>query len=352
MTPRRGWFAWLYGTAGWVLLLTALLIGGVVAVRIRTPTLLATVKIAVGSEDMPFFQDPAVVAEFKANRLNVIPTPMGSGLMINAARSGIYDAVLPSSDVYYRLTRAALPKGHYIIPYPVFQTPLAVFTRDKYIPVLKAAGFIDAQGQFNIGTYLTRLRTAAVTWNQYPGLPSSNPLVENKNKIVLQTTDPNDSDSGALFSAYAAYLFNGRQPVSDDQQLAAVTPKISPEFIAEGNAPASTQYVFINFLNGSSPLVVGYQSEATDTSPQPGQSFPRSDGRYLPLSGGGVDAVHTLLALNADGHADKLGSLLQTDPVLLDREKAHGFNRPTGGVFAIPAAQWLSKLITDVDPNG
>jgi hypothetical protein len=102
--PKRGLLAWLgeaTGTVGWVLALTVVLAGGVTGVRLREPTLLATVKIAVGSEDMAFFDDPTVQAEFQANGLNVMPIPMGSGLMISAAKSEGYDAVLPSSGVYF-----------------------------------------------------------------------------------------------------------------------------------------------------------------------------------------------------------------------------------------------------------
>ena len=109
-----------------MLALTAVLADGVTGVRLREPTLLAPVKIAVGSEDMAFFDDSTVQAEFQANGLNVKPTPMGSGLMINAAESGEYDAVLPSSGVYFQLIKNAMPRGHYLNVYPVFDTPARV----------------------------------------------------------------------------------------------------------------------------------------------------------------------------------------------------------------------------------
>lgn len=165
-------------------------------------------------------------------------------------------------------------------------------------------------------------------------------------------SDPGDSDSGAMFTAYAAYLFNGNQPVSSDRQVAAVVPAISPEFTDEGNAPTSTQYAFDEFANGTSPLELGYHSQAADKFPEAGQGFP-PDAVDLPLSGGGVNCVHNLLALNANGPADKLGNLLRNDQFLRGREHAHGFDTPSPApAFPIPAGRWLSPLIADVAPTG
>lgn len=358
---RRRFLPWLgdaSGTAYWVLALTFLLAVGVTAVRLREPTLLATVKVAVGSEDLAFFADPDVQAEFQANNLNVVATPMGSGQTVTAARSGEFDAVLPSSDVYYRVIKAALPRDHYLNAYPAFQTSLVVFTRKKYVKILQSAGIVDQHGDFDVTAYLAKLRTGTVTWGQFPGLKPSDPLAARR--IILRMTDPNDSDSGAMFAAYAAYLLNGNQAVDSDTGLRAVTPKIRPEFSQEGNAPLSTQYAYDEFVSGSAPLELGYQSEAADRSSQPGQGFP-ADATPLPLVGGGVNCVHTLLALNPDGNADKLGNgnadqlgnLLRTDPVLLRRERAHGFNLPgSATTVPIPSGQWLGKLIADVTPNG
>ena len=158
-----------------------------------------------------------------------------------------------------------------------------------------------------------------------------------------------------MFAAFAGYLFNVQkkvqEPVGSAAQVMKVAPMISPEFTDEGSAPPSTQYAFDEFISGSSPLELGYLSEAIDQSPQPGQGFP-ADATYLPLSDGGVDCEHTLIALNS-GPANKLGNLLRTDPVLLSREMVHGFDHQTTATgFPVPAAPWLSQLIAAVDPNG
>jgi hypothetical protein len=352
-TPRRGLLAWLgeaTGSVGWVLALTVVLAGGVAGVRLREPTLLATVNIAVGSEDMAFFNDPAVQAEFQANGLNVVPTPMGSGLMINAAESGEYDAVLPSSGVYVQLIKNALPRGRYLNAYPAFDTPLAVFTRQSYLPLLRKAGIINQQGEFDVRSYLTELSsTSPLMWGQIPGWTAKDPPAEAP--VLLRVTDPDESDSGAMFAAYAAYLFNGYQPVDSAGQVTKVSPMISAEFTDEGSAPQSTQYAFGEFNNGSSPLELGYLSEAIDQSPQPGQGFP-ADARHLPLSDGGVDCEHTLIALNS-GPVNKLGDLLRIDSVLLSREVVHGFDHQTTATGSpVPAAPLLTKLVTAVDPDG
>jgi hypothetical protein len=351
--PKRGLLGWLgeaAGTAGWVLALTLVLAGAVTGVRLREPTLLATVTIAVGSEDVAFFDDSTVQAEFQANGLNVVSTPMGSGLMINAAESGEYDAVLPSSGVYFQLIRNAMPRSHYLNAYPVFDTPLTVFTRQEYVPLLQEAGIVNHQREFDVRAYLTDLSSAQpVTWGQIKGWKSGDPPAEAP--VLLRVTDPNDSDSGAMFAAFAGYLLNRQKPVGSAAQVMKVAPLISPEFTDEGSAPPSTQYAFDEFSNGSSPLELGYLSEAIDQSAQLGQGFP-SDATYLPLGDGGVDCEHTLIALNS-GPVNKLGTLLRTDSVLLSREIMHGFDHQTTATGSpVPAAPWLGPLIAAVDPNG
>lgn len=337
------------GTFWWVLVLTAVFIVGVAAAVVVTQVLQPIVTVAVGSEDVAFFSDPAVQAEFQAKGLDVEATPMGSGQAVNAAKSGNFDAVLPSSGVYYRLIEAALGEGHYLTPYPVFHTPLVVFTRKKYVRILREAGIVNQQGDFDVAAYLEKLGAGTVKWGQFPGLAANDPIA--RNQIVLLTTDPHDSDSGAVFAAYAGYLFNGDRPVSSSAEVTAVAPKISAEFTAEGDAPTSTQYAYDQFVSGSWPLDLGYQSEAKDLSPQPGEGFP-ANATVLPLAGGSVDCVHTLLALNNHGLADKLGNLLRTDPVILGRERAHGFNLPaSGNALSIPSGQRLGELINAVAPH-
>jgi len=85
------------------------------------------VRLAVGSENVPFFQDPQVQQVFQENGLDVQVTGFGSRQMVNLDFTR-YDAAIPSSQIAANQLQAiAKPlKGQPQIP--LFRSPLAIAT--------------------------------------------------------------------------------------------------------------------------------------------------------------------------------------------------------------------------------
>jgi hypothetical protein len=339
-----------------VIALTMVLAVLVAAVRLIEPTLLATVRIAVGSEDMAFFQDQRVLDELTANNLNVEVTSRGSGQMVDDATSGRYDAVLPSSRVYVDLIADALKTkagaSYSLESYAVFYTPVQVFTQQSLVGPLQGSGVINGQKEFDVAVYLADLaKPVPLRWQDIPGAVT--PHTPASEQVILETTDPAKSDSGAMLAAYSSYLLNGSALVADISEL---TPEkvaeIKRVFSSQGVMASGTGIAFSDFLHGQ-PLVLGYLSQALDRSPSPGEAFPR-DAVALPLAGGNVMCQHTLIVMHSTGEtpADKLGNLLMHDSRLQDLERVHGFNVGIGQSSGIvPAAPVMKALINDIEPN-
>src|SRR5262249_15357539 len=109
--------------------LTILLAAGVAGVRVREPSLMTTIQVAVGSEDMGFFPYPQAMTVFASNGFTVVAVPMGSRQMAQNAktlRGAGYNALFPSSEDFAQEIQQQLssPYGNQ----QPFSTPLAVFT--------------------------------------------------------------------------------------------------------------------------------------------------------------------------------------------------------------------------------
>src|SRR5208282_6766991 len=96
---------------------------------------LTTVQVAIGSEDMDFFQDPQAVAELANNGFTVVAVPMGSRQMAQNAKTlsqAGYDALFPSSEDFALEIQQTLNTA--FGNQQPFSTPLAVFTWRDLLP--------------------------------------------------------------------------------------------------------------------------------------------------------------------------------------------------------------------------
>jgi|SRR5271165_450067 len=204
-----------------------------------------TVSIAVGSEDLAFFEDPQVKAEFKHGGLPpVTATPFGSGELANDLPSNGYDAFFPSSQVFADMAELRLHPHPEYIP---FSTSLRVFTWKPLVPLLQENGLINKYGQFDIGQYLIMVKNGQ-TWSNLPG----NNFYPNPSQVLLKMTDPAKSDSGAMFVAAASYVIytkfqhHGTMTYGQDM-VTAVSPEISGLLSSLGEGPPTTNDVYLYY---------------------------------------------------------------------------------------------------------
>ena len=128
------------------------------------------VWLAVGSENVPFFQDSQVRDIFRSYGLDVQVTGFGSRQMSQMTNVDVrrYDAFVPSSQVTAEQLVIAHPSLAGQQRFELFQSPLAIATYKPIAACLSRLGIAsqDSHGiwQFNVAAYL-----AAVQNVQHPG---------------------------------------------------------------------------------------------------------------------------------------------------------------------------------------
>lgn len=311
-----------------------------------------TVKIAAGSEDVPFLEDPQVVRELKHDGLTVNVTAFGSGQLANNLPSDGYDAFLLSSQVFTAMAEKRFgPRAEYV----PFSTQLSVFTWKDLVPVLTRAGLINGAGQFSVEKYI-QLVKSETAWTRLRG----NTSYHNPNQILMNMSDPAKSDSGAMFVAAAAYkdytvLLHHRAMSYQQDMVTAVTPDVTALINAQGSMQSTSYLVYLDYRREGEglPMALGYTSEVTGKqSPETGP-LPKDAVSY-PLDAP-VACDHIVFPFSKSG--EMLGAALSNDPVLQKLAQQYGFvttGPPSQETMDIqvPTAAILQKLIDDVDPNG
>ncbi|MFJ8635860.1 hypothetical protein [Streptomyces sp. NPDC093568] len=308
------------------IILAVLLIGGVVVAVVagrssEDGTATKTVQAVIGSEKAEFFADPDVVKALAAKGYTVKAETSGSWAMEGLDLAG-YDLALPSSQA----PAAALAAKYKVtgtLPRP-FYSPLVVVAHKNAAEVLAAnkLATLDTEhrGTFEMAAYLAAARDDR-TWQQLKGAQKYGELT---GTLYLSSTDPETSNSGALYLAAASYVENGGKVVASDAEIDRATPLLHQLISVQGAQQSSTDAVFRDFVSGAgNPLVVVYESQVASLL-QEGQ---QPDDLVVLYPDTTVNSDHTVVPLTEDGKA--VAELLSADARLRELEARHGF-RPQG----------------------
>ncbi|MER6219695.1 hypothetical protein ABT189_03725 [Streptomyces sp900105755] len=336
------------------IVLAVLLIGGVVAAVVAgrqgddKGTATKTVRGVIGSEKSDFFADPDVVKALAAKGYTVQTEASGSWAMEDLDLKG-YDFAFPSSSAPAD-TLAAKYRARQPLPRP-FYSPLVVVAHRSAAEVLAANGLavLDGKGKgtLKMAAYLDAARHDR-TWQQLKGARAHGELT---GTLYITSTDPETSNSGALYLAAASYVANGGRVVASDADVAATAPLLRKLVSVQGAQQPSSDSVFRDFISGAgNPLVCLYESQVVsllgDRGGQQG-----ADGDLVVLyPDTTVNSDHTVVPLDDAGR--QLGELLSTDPALRRLAVRHGF-RPQGdsGEFVKATAgqtAYLNQTLTGV----
>ncbi|MBQ0914953.1 substrate-binding domain-containing protein [Streptomyces sp. RM99] len=313
------------------IVLAVLLIGGVVAAVVAgreaadaedKGTATKTVRAVIGSEKAAFFADPDVVKALAAKGWTVRAETSGSWAMEQLDLEG-YDLAFPSSqapadelaDKYG--VRKPLPRPFY--------SPLVVVAHRSAAQVLAANGLVTLDrsrgGTLRMGPFLDAAR-ADRTWQQLKGAGKHGELI---GTVYVATTDPESSNSGALYLAAASYVANGNRVVAGTAELDRVTPLMRKLVQAQGAQKSSSDATFRDFVSGvGDPLVLVYESQVAALLREGGTSVGDLTVLYPDTT---ATSDHTVVPLTDEGRA--LGDLLAADPQLRQLAVRHGF-RPQG----------------------
>ncbi|KUN73924.1 hypothetical protein AQJ46_06500 [Streptomyces canus] len=328
------------------IVLAVLLIGGVVAAVVAgreaddKGTATKTVQGVIGSEKAEFFADPDVVKALAAKGYTVKAETSGSWAMEGLDLDG-YDFAFPSSQAP-ATELAAKHKVRGTLPRP-FYSPLVVVAHKSATEVLAGNGLatLDAEhrGTLKMAAYLDAARKDR-TWQQLKGADKYGELT---GTLYLSSTDPETSNSGALYLAAASCVANGGKVVASDAEVKRTTPLLHKLVSVQGAQQSSTDAAFRDFVSGAgNPLVLVYESQVASLLAD-GQ---HPDDLVVLYPDTTVNSDHTVVPLTENGQA--LAGLLSTDRRLRELEVRHGF-RPQGEATEFAAAAtYLKQELTGV----
>ncbi|MEU1268205.1 hypothetical protein [Streptomyces sp. NPDC005799] len=328
------------------IVLAVLLIGGVVAAVVAgreaddKGTATKTVRMVIGSEKAEYFADPAVVKALAAKGFTVKAETSGSWAMEGLDLKG-YDLAFPSSQApAVELATRYKVQGTLARP---FYSPLVVVAHRNAAQVLAANGLAtldtEHRGTLKMAAYLDAARHDR-TWQQLKGASKYGELT---GTLFLSSTDPETSNSGALYLAAASYVANDGRVVASKADLDRTEPLMKKLVQVQGAQQSSSDAVFRDFVSGAgNPLVVVYESQVASLlagGQQPGDLvvlYPDTT----------VNSDHTVVPFTDNGKA--LAQLLSTDPELRKLAAKHGF-RPQGTATEFASATtYLKQELTGV----
>jgi hypothetical protein len=328
------------------IVLAVLLIGGVVAAVVAgrsnedKSTATKTVRTVIGSEKAEFFADPDVVKALAAKGYTVKAETSGSWAM-EGLDLGAYDLALPSSQA----PAVELAEKHKVtgtLPRP-FYSPLVVVAHKSAAEVLAANGLATLdeahRGTLKMAAYLDAAR-ADRTWQQLKGATKYGELT---GTLYLSSTDPETSNSGALYLAAASYVDNGGKVVASDAEVDRTAPLLHKLVSVQGAQQAGSDAAFRDFVSGAgNPLVVVYESQVASLLAD-GQ---QPDDLVVLYPDTTVNSDHTAVPLTENGRA--VAELLSTDAKVRELEARHGF-RPQGEATEFAAGTtYLKQELTGV----
>ncbi|MGX7829874.1 hypothetical protein ACTG9Q_32845 [Actinokineospora sp. 24-640] len=279
-----------------------------------------TVTGVVGSEKAPFFAERRVVDAFAAHGIVVRVDTAGSRQIATEVDLRTYDFAFPGSEpTAQRIVRDLGAKTSY----SPFFSPMAVATFAPIADLLTARGVIrpgqEGRPVLDVARYLD-LAGKGTRWDRLPG----NTAFPARRTVLINTTDPRDSNSAAMYLAAMSYVANGNSVVNSPAEEAEVLPLMTRLFLDQGYTPPSSEGPFVDYLAagmGKTPLALIYESQFLDRQIR-GDGSIRDDMRLV-YPAPTVLSKHTLVPVTPGG--DEVGRLLTTDPGLQRLAAEFGF---------------------------
>lgn len=230
----------------------------------------------------------------------------------------------------------------------IFNTPIVIYSRKKVVDALLAVKVVSQNdGIYSIDMVkLANLMKEEKTWPDI-GFNDLN------SKILVATTNPNESNSGNMFLGLLANALNNNQML-DEASLTKISPILQKIYQSLGYMQTSSSDMFNQFMKmgyGAYPLVAGYESQLLEFSKQHPDVYKQvKDDICILYPNPTVWSSHVYIALNDEA---KVAIEALTLPEVQELAwKDHGFRTIVSGTadtkeFPVPG---LAKDLTQIMP--
>jgi len=319
------------------------------ASKSRADRAVVTVRGLVGSEKESYLRDSRVLDELRKNGIDLRIETSGSRAMTTRTDLATYDFAFPAGTPSGQRIKGIVHARELYTP---FFTPMTVASWRPIANILVANGIARRDGQYYFITNVPALIAAETGGKRWHDFKSAGAYDVNKS-VLISTTDPRKSNSGAMYAALASYVLNGGAIVSDREQIAKIQPRLNGLFLRQGYEESSSSGPFDDYVQigmGKAPLVMIYESQfieyllahSKDHNPDMVLLYPRPT----------VYTKHAFVPVTDRG--DKLGQLLNTNATLQHLAVEHGFRIQDGAYtrdfFNHNNVKVPDQLIDVVDP--
>ncbi|HEX3506748.1 MAG TPA: hypothetical protein VHW94_00010 [Candidatus Dormibacteraeota bacterium] len=302
-------------------------IGLSIAQKFHPTPPLTVVRGVIGSEKLPYFNDPGVIKVFHDNGFDVQVDTAGSRQIATTVDLSKYDFAFPAG-VPAALKIQADHKAKTI--YSPFFTPMAIATFKPIVELLKAAGVARDNGtyiSFDVKAYLALVKSNK-RWSDLQG----NTTYPATKSILVTSTDIRTSNSAAMYLSLASYVANSNNIVQDASQAAQALPTVEPLFLRQGLTASSSEEPFQDYLSigiGKTPMVMIYEAQYLAAAAANDGSITKD--MVLMYPDPDVLSKHTVVPLTGNG--DKIGQLLLNNAQLQKLATKYGFRTNNAAAF-------------------
>ncbi len=277
-----------------------------------------------------FFEDPEVERLLLKHGFRVHITRMGSREIANQDIKG-YDVVFPSGQPAADLiTRERAAADRPVTNYRPFVSPIVLATYRGYAEALRGAGVAERlPGPGDRHLYYTvdmakflELTRSGKRWDD---IGISRQGVRNGNKILAQSSDICEANSGATYLGLVAFVEGGNDAPDTEAEAEELAGRIKPLLVEQGLPSSEKAETYLSADGkGISPIAVIYehqflahqiQYEAEHGTPDTERVLLYPSTRFV--------TEPQLVALTRDG--DRLGDLVANNPELQHRAMELGF---------------------------
>jgi hypothetical protein len=279
----------------------------------------------------PFLGLPAVKAVFRRHGLALQQYPLGSlQILGQASLSKSFGLANTGSAEAGTLVQGRLRKAGINAQIAgLYDSPIVILTYQPIVRLLESIGVVRQTGHlliFDIGAYLHRVVGQNLRWTGIRGNQSYRSL----NRVLVWTTDPESSNSGATFAAIVSSAQLHDDPVTSVTPAGSYLGLARKCFMEQGSMLPHTPDLLQQFLAGgidTYPMAVVYENDYILERLSDPKDLP--PGLAVMYPSPTADPENTFVSWTGPGR--RVISLLTTNPVLIRLEEQYGYRTSQDG---------------------